>query len=149
MAQLWACEWYLNVVVTTTTRGTVVPLWNLDCMQAGRTIYCTILNTGQKHFPIKINWMFLIQMFITLLKSYTPYMLQNSSINKPRWFRVNNIKLVIEAMEYNILEGVCRGSRWMACKVVDRAYRENSIEGQGKEATEEGGTEVEGIGTNG
>lgn len=37
----------------------------------------------------------------------------------------------------------------MACKVVDRAYRENSIEGQGKEATEEGGTEVEGIGTNG
>ena len=26
-------------------------------------------------------------------------------------FRVNNIKLVIEAMEYNLLEGVCRGSR--------------------------------------
>jgi len=58
MAQLWACEWYLNVVVTTTTRGTVVPLWNLDCMQAGRTIYCAVLNTGQKHFPKKINWMF-------------------------------------------------------------------------------------------
>lgn len=37
----------------------------------------------------------------------------------------------------------------MACKVVDRAYRENSIEGQGKEAMEEDGTEVEGIGMNG
>lgn len=36
----------------------MVPLWNLDCMQAGRTIYCTVLTTGQKRFPIKINRMF-------------------------------------------------------------------------------------------